>query len=100
MVRSHAILALLGPDGSVRYVTPAVERVLGHAGEDLAGSVASHLVHPTDADRARRLLEDSLGGPGEPVEAELRVRHRDGSLRWLEVALVNLIDAPTVGAIV
>ena len=37
-------------DGTVRYVSPNVTAVLGHAPQDLTGPMPTHLVHPDDRD--------------------------------------------------
>ena len=45
--RAHDIVVLLSLDGSIRYQSPATERVLGYSPEDLAGTNVLDIVHPT-----------------------------------------------------
>ena len=69
----------MGCDGTVRYVSPALKRVLGHAPEDRTNANAIEPIHPDDVARARDLLAEGSRKPGVPVSAELRMRHADGS---------------------
>jgi diguanylate cyclase (GGDEF)-like protein/PAS domain S-box-containing protein len=89
-----------GVDGSVRYISPSVEDVLGYTPEEIASMPALELVHPDDRDEfaaaARRLAKR----PGGWEDIEYRIRHRDGSWRSLESRVANLVDDPDVRGIV
>jgi PAS domain S-box-containing protein len=64
------------------YISPSVERLTGYTVDECytdRGIAARH-VHP--ADKAR--LEASLVNLSGPQRIELRVVHRDGSVRWME----------------
>ena len=91
---------IMGPEGTVQYESPAVERVLGYRVEDRVGRSAFELIHPDDQTRGQRLLADVLRSPGAQVSGELRIRHADGSWRAIEAIAKNLIDDPAVGGLV
>ena len=42
-----------GPDGTIRYLSPSVERVLGYTPEEVVGTSTAEYVHPDDVQRAR-----------------------------------------------
>src|SRR5882672_6604041 len=89
-----------GPQGGIFYVSPAFERMAGYTMQDLRGRQATELVHPADLETAQRLREELLRTPSKVVTAELRVRHKDGSLRWIDCTLTNLMQEESVGAMV
>ena len=90
-----------GPDGTIRYLSPSVERVLGYAPEEMVGTSTAEYVHPDDVQRARGELEALLSKPGvHPAAVETRVRHKDGSWRHLEGMATNLLDDPAVEGLV
>lgn len=91
---------ILGTDGRVAYESAAVERVLGHQVDERIGRRLVDLVHPDDRDWGERLLADVMRSPGAQMSGELRLRHRDGSWRYVESVLKNLIDDPAVGGVV
>ena len=98
---SADLLVLVAGDGTVKYASPAVERVLSHPPGSLDGIDIIELVHPEDLQRAYDLAGVvSENSTETPVSAELRIAHGDGSYRHLEITANNLIDNPAVGGIV
>ncbi len=94
------VVTILEADGTVRYVSPAIERVLGYRPEELAGTSILDLVHADDVERALGVLAGILETPGIHPPLEFRVPHKDGSWRYLEHVVNNLLDDPSVGGIV
>jgi diguanylate cyclase (GGDEF)-like protein/PAS domain S-box-containing protein len=95
------ILAIVGLDGRVRYVSPAVETVLGYTPDELDGIGVLTLFHPEDAERARSVSSARLAGAALPDASRVyRLRRRDGSWRHLEVVTTNLLEDPNVRGIV
>ena len=97
---SSDIITLLTAEGTVRYVSPAIEQVLGYRPEERVGNSTFELLHPDDVARARAFFAESLQSPGVPLSIEVRMRHRDWSWRCLEVTGMNLLDDPSVGGLV
>ncbi len=95
------VVTILAPDGTRRYVSPAIERVLGYPPEALIGTDPFTLVHPDDADRVRGLFTEIMAMPGRQHAAtEFRAQHRDGSWRWLEAVGTNLLADPDIAGVV
>ncbi|MDQ3303431.1 MAG: EAL domain-containing protein, partial [Actinomycetota bacterium] len=97
---SSDVIILVEADTTVSYASPAIERVLGYRPEERTGGNILELVHPDDVERAERTLTEILRGSDDPLSIEVRVRHRDGSWRYLETTVTNLLDTPSVGAVV
>jgi PAS domain S-box-containing protein len=97
---SSDIITLVGADGTVRYVSPAIERVLGYRPEERVGRSSFELVHPDDVAHARRLFAEDLRSPGATSSIGVRMRHRDGSWRHIETTGTNRLDDPCVDAVV
>src|SRR5918997_4164771 len=95
------IVMVTDPDGTMRYVSPSVERVLGYTPEEMVGTNSAAYVHPDDMERALGELQALLSKPGVyPVAVETRVRHKDGSWRHLEGMASNLLGDPAVEGLV
>src|SRR5215211_7139411 len=84
------IITLLEADGTVRYISPALERVTGYRPEEQVGTDAFGSVHPDDKERALATFAAVLKRPGLHPPLELRVPHKDGSWRYLEHVVNNL----------
>lgn len=94
------VITVIARDGSIDYISPSVERVLGHPPAGLIGRPGRRLIHPHDARRLPRLLGQLVMSPGEHAAVEVRALHHDGSLRHLEITINNLLDDPNVGGII
>lgn len=95
------VIIVVAPDGLMRYVSPAAQSTLHMAPEELLGRSLLEQVYPEDQDRLAAALQAVVGRPGEVVErTEFRLRHADGSWRWLEATGTNQIGNHAVNGIV
>jgi len=91
---------VVGIDGRIEYESPAVERVLGYKADDRVGLSAFGSFHPDDRSFGEQLLADVIRSTGAMVAGEFRIKHADGSWRWIEAVGKNLLDDPAVGGVV
>jgi PAS domain S-box-containing protein len=97
---SDALILARPTMGGILYASPAIERVLGYALDDLRGREVMDLVHPDYLETALKLRSALLRSPGKVSVDELMMRHKDGSWRWIELTRSNLLDEPSVRAVV
>ncbi len=97
---SSDAIALVGLDGTILYASPGTIRMLGYEINEYVGRVAFEFVHPDDLQSAKEIFGQILQQPGIHLTAQARERHKDGSWRWLEGVATNLLDEPSVRAIV
>jgi diguanylate cyclase (GGDEF)-like protein/PAS domain S-box-containing protein len=95
---SSDIVAVLGPDLELLYVSPVARRLLGYSLENLDALQVMDLVHREDAESAATMLSDIRFGVRESVE--LRLRHFAGTYHWFEVVGVDLSSDPNIGGLV
>jgi PAS domain S-box-containing protein len=86
------IITVLDVAGTVRYVSPALERIAGYAPEDVVGRIMFGFVHPDDLANVRNAFATAVQNPGITGPIELRLRHRDGSWRVLEALGQSFLD--------
>ncbi len=94
------IVAILDADGTLRYVSPAIETMLGYRPEEVTGTAVFHYVHPEDLEKALEALAETLVRTGVLPPLEFRARRADGSWRHVEVVRNNRLDDPDVGGVV
>ncbi len=92
-------IELIDAQGQVLYASPSAARILGYPQAELSGP-ATRLIHPEDLAAAEGTLAQVFGAPGQPISQTYRVRHGDGTWRWVEGTATNLLADPTVGGIV
>jgi PAS domain S-box-containing protein len=93
-------IALIDNDQNILYLSPAVTAVEGYRAEELVGRKGTEHTHPDDFPVLERAMKLLIANPGKPVPALWRRRHKDGHWMWLEGIATNLLDDPSVGAIV
>jgi PAS domain S-box-containing protein len=93
-------IAVSDDQGQALYVSPALTRMLDLSEEDFVGRSRRDLVHPEDLDYVLGKMAETLKNPGRIVQARYRLRHKDGSWRWIEMTANNLLANPAVGGIV
>ena len=72
------------PDGRIRFASPASNALLGRPPEEMLGLALPTLVHPDDIKVLQAaLIESSYFG--RAGEAEVRLRHKDGTWVWAEI---------------
>ncbi len=97
---SSDVTAVLGPSREVRYLSPAVRRVLGYTPEAALGRDGFENLHPEDLPNARETFSRVLEEPDAVLLIEARLRHADGSWRWVEISSANLLADPNVEGVV
>jgi two-component system cell cycle sensor histidine kinase/response regulator CckA len=95
------IISILDRDGTILYVSPSMERVLGFSPAELEGRNGFDCFHPDDVARARRVFGETLERPGScPTPIEQRFRHKNGTWRVLETIANNRMTDPAIGGII
>ncbi|MDQ6695275.1 MAG: PAS domain S-box protein [Chloroflexota bacterium] len=97
---SSDAIAMLDPAGTFLYVSPGVTRFLGYMPEELLGRNGFDLVPADQAAFLAGRFATILEAPGGTVVLEHTYRHKDGSVKWLESTLTNLLEEPSVKAVV
>jgi PAS domain S-box-containing protein len=97
---SHDILTIRNADGSVRYTSPSIHRVLGYKQEEMIGSTGFELIHPEDRSTVENVLNEFWKNPGARDSIQYRARHANGSWVSLEVVAYNLLDHPDIRGVV
>jgi PAS domain S-box-containing protein/putative nucleotidyltransferase with HDIG domain len=94
------VFFLIDQSGNMLYRSPAGVRLTGWSDDEVLGKgIVDHVV-PEDLPLAQSALADAIGHPDKTTHVELRLRHKDGSVRVVDVAANNLLADPDVGGIV
>jgi PAS domain S-box-containing protein len=94
------IIMVLDRRGPIRYVSPAVERVLGYQPAEVMGRHFVRYIHPDDQAKTLAVAERAQPNSGVVSSVELRFRRVDGQWRVLEATIMNRIGDPAVNGVV
>jgi PAS domain S-box-containing protein len=81
---SRDLIATISADGTVTYLSPAIESLLGYTSAELEGQVFGGLVHPDDVPSVRAYFEQRAAGIETPGFMSARAQHKNGSWVTLE----------------
>jgi diguanylate cyclase (GGDEF)-like protein/PAS domain S-box-containing protein len=95
---SSDVITVVAEDGTVRYQSPSVTRVFGHAPEHLEADGLAVLVDAEDLVTLHQALVEVE--PGGTRVLTCGVRHADGRPRRAEIVAANRIEDPDVGGFV
>ncbi|MGB2799082.1 MAG: PAS domain S-box protein, partial [Dehalococcoidia bacterium] len=93
-------MAILDAEGIIVYESPSVERILGYRPEEMTGKSVLDLIHPDDLPAVTAQFTSFINDPMTSASMDVRLRHKDGSWRWMEGMANNLLDNPQVRGIV
>jgi PAS domain S-box-containing protein len=85
------VVLVVDDELTIGYISPSVTRVLGVTPEELIGTRWGSLTHPDDVPLLERFARQIREGASIEPSQELRVRHRKGDWRVLDVTAANLI---------
>lgn len=93
------IISVVDSNLVIRYISPSVILVLGHAPKQYLGKTITEVVHQDDAGALKLALINAL--PDLPIERlEYRIQHKDGEWRVFEATGANQLDNSAVRGIV
>jgi len=93
-------IILLDASGRIIYESPYQASLLGFALGETIGRNCFELIHPDDVDQARRDLATTASQAGGRVSGEARMRHNDGTWRWIHYHAANQLHDPAVAGLV
>ena len=94
-------VAILSATGSLLYVSPNIERILGYKDEEILKLDLFSLFHPDDLAGVGAVMEKVIATPGISVPGHTsQMLHKDGSWRWIEATVTNMLHDPTINGII
>jgi PAS domain S-box-containing protein len=93
-------VAVATPEGLLKYISPAMEKIIGWSAEEAEGICLWDVVHQADRLRLRTAWEALARSPMAANVVEARVRSKSGEWCWLRVVASNQLHNPGVHGIV
>jgi PAS domain S-box-containing protein len=96
----YDFIVVLDREGSIRYVSPSCEMLIGFKPDELVGRNPLEYIHPDDRRKVADTWNRELQEPGQTAHMDYRTKHKDGSWHIFEAVSTNLFDEPSVGGVV
>jgi PAS domain S-box-containing protein len=90
------VITIYEPNGTIRYISPSVETILGYGQKEMQGEKDLDKVHadgkPVYQEMFRKLHEK----PDEQVTVQFEYQTKDGNYIWLECTGTNFMSNPAI----
>lgn len=93
-------IALINPTGKLLYISSSIERILGYTPKEFMSKNCFSYFHPKDLSLVAKNMTQILLKPNSSATTDVRVKHKNGSWRWLRTAGTNCLTNPAINAIV
>jgi len=97
---SSDMIQVMDEQGTLKYVSPSMKRILGYDPAMPVGDSAFKIIHPEDMPEVQKKFREMIDNPGKPVMVVCRCRHADGTWRHMETWARNNLDNPAIRGIV
>ncbi|PKN20869.1 MAG: hypothetical protein CVU71_03570 [Deltaproteobacteria bacterium HGW-Deltaproteobacteria-6] len=99
-INSSDVLFIINGKGSITYVSPSVERIVGYRPDELIGKNSFDLIIPEDHSRAGKDFGMALLTKEVSIPNNFRIRHKNGAELIMEGIGKNLLDNPVIAGFV
>lgn len=97
---STDVVQIMSASAHVTWVSPSIEHVLGYTPDEVVNEPTGALAGLAGRESLVEAFLKVLNAPGATERCVSRAQHADGSMRWIDVVLVNQLDQPDIHGIV
>ncbi|MEJ2004841.1 MAG: PAS domain S-box protein, partial [Cyclobacteriaceae bacterium] len=94
------VITIYEEDGTITYVSPSVEPILGYSQSEMKGTYDVEKVHKDNRKAFKKLFRKLLERPDEQVTIQYQYRTKEGDYIWMEATGSNFISNPAIRGIV
>jgi len=87
-------------EGEFKYVSPSAKKIFGYPPNERVNNRPDELTHPEDLPKLLGLISDLVNNPLIIPTIEYRFKDYNGNYLWIESTFTNLLNEPSVQAIV
>ena len=91
---------ILDITGRPIYTSPSITAVLGYSEEEVLELNLFSLFHPDFVEWGKGIWQNIMENPGVPTYVQPSLmKHKDGSWRWMEGTVTNMLNDPAINGI-
>ncbi len=100
LYNASEVITIYEADGTIRYISPSVKKILGYDPEELIGLKGRTYVNEEDIHKSRSMFKNILENAVEVQTIQYRFQRKNGEWIWLEATGKNLLSDASVRGIV
>jgi len=97
---SSDVFEIIDPDGIIKYISKAVENVIGFRIEERIGNNVLDFYEGNEKQKLSNMIELAIQEPSKKVQDDLILISKTGNEMYLEVIIKNFINEPSIQGII
>lgn len=97
---SSDVYEIVKPDGTIVYISDALEKVLGYKPKDRVGKNVYSFYKGEELEKVKRIFKTVLDNPELKPKEDIKLVLEDGGEKYLEVEMQNMLDNPIIEGLV
>lgn len=97
---SHDVFEIINSDGTIQYISPAVEKILGYKPKERIGKPACELLEPTEKYKFIQMLDEVFNHPDQVVQEEIKIKTKAGQEIILACNMRNKLAEPAIQGVI
>ncbi len=97
---SGAVAEIIDAEGSILWISDNVFELLGYRPEEMIGQLAATFAHPDDLIASLGITSEIGRALGASATFDARIRHKNGSWRWMDLTFTNRLDDPAINGVI
>ncbi|MFH1119830.1 MAG: PAS domain S-box protein [Bacteroidota bacterium] len=93
-------IVLIDREGRYKYISPSARRIFGYLADEEMLIAPETSTHPDDLQMVTDALVNVIGNPLLVPAIQYRFKNKDGSWRWIESRISNMLEKPGIESIV
>jgi len=98
--QSVDLISIVDETGQIKYHSPSLKRMLGYDPKERKNRSMREHIHSDDIEKLQIIFKRSLAHPDHTINANFRVKHKDGGYRNIETIINNQIDNPLIQGLI
>lgn len=99
-LKSNDVFEILSPDGTIKYISEACERVTGYKAEECINNKVFEFFEGVELNKMKNMLEAVLSDAGKEIRDVVMFRNKENKEVYLELSMKNLVNEPGIEGIV
>ncbi|HEX8331065.1 MAG TPA: PAS domain-containing sensor histidine kinase [Segetibacter sp.] len=99
LTRSSQAIVLLNNEAVISYCSKHVTQITGYEPEEVVGISAFNFFQTIDIPASKQHHELLLQEKGHAASAVTQIKHKDGSMVWLDLSVNNFLHQPPINSV-
>ncbi|NCB41389.1 MAG: diguanylate cyclase [Clostridia bacterium] len=91
------VIAIAKPNGTIKYVSPNIEKFFGWAHDEMIGKNGWETVHPDDLEWVKTELHKVVKENDATLIIRYRFKCKDETYKWIKLVVTNFINNEAIG---